>query len=72
MEVRSLSQAFTDASPDLIFHKDREGRFISGNQAFLDYWKITPPLVGIRARDFLHASAFRHQSQMEPRRLPFV
>ncbi|MEM9530118.1 MAG: PAS domain-containing protein [Pseudomonadota bacterium] len=53
VEARSLTQTYADASPDLIFHKDTRGRFITANQAFVDYWQLDRPLPGLRARDFL-------------------
>ncbi|MEM9183893.1 MAG: PAS domain-containing protein [Pseudomonadota bacterium] len=53
VEARSLTQTYADASPDLIFHKDTRGRFLSANQAFVDYWQLDRPLPGLRARDFL-------------------
>ncbi|MFK7957609.1 MAG: PAS domain-containing protein [Lysobacterales bacterium] len=52
--ARELTQTLLASSPDLVFLKDLEGRYIQGNEAFRSFWNIGDrPIMGLRPEDII-------------------
>jgi len=66
---RELFQALMDESPDMIFFKDREGRFIRTNRAHDRQIGLSPEetSVGRRDDDFYPPAIVREQRELEDR-----
>ncbi len=53
-QARMLSQTLWQFSPDLIFYKDLEGRYVEGNQAFRDFWNLGDrQIMGMRPEEVI-------------------
>ncbi len=59
-QAREVTQTLLAWSPDLVFLKDLDGRYLQGNEAFCRFWNINEnPLEGLRAKDIFPAEIAR-------------